>query len=141
MDYVFSVEFKNSSLSPRSQRFVPMSFEVFGHDWSNLAAAAVASEVYNYCIWILSIVTLLNSFTYLKYNLFIFHWRIIALQNFTGFCQTSTWIRHRYTYNPSLLNLLLPISLPIPTPQADTPLSFLSRTANSHWLSILHMVV
>ena len=41
-----------------------------------------------------------------KINLF-FYWRIIALQNFVVFCQTSTWITHRYTYIPSLLNLLL----------------------------------
>ena len=27
-----------------------------------------------------------------------FLWRIIALQNFVAFCQTSTWISHRYTY-------------------------------------------
>ena len=32
------------------------------------------------------------------FNLFIFYWRIIALQNFVVFCQTSTWISHRYTY-------------------------------------------
>ena len=44
-------------------------------------------------------------------NLF-FYWRIIALQNFVFFCQTSTWISHRYTYIPSLLNLP-PISLSI----------------------------
>ena len=43
----------------------------------------------------------------------IFYWRVIALQNFVVFCQTSTWISHRYTYIPSLLNLP-PISLPIP---------------------------
>ena len=41
-------------------------------------------------------------FTYL-----FFSWRIIALQNFVVFCQASTWISHRYTYVPSLLNLLL----------------------------------
>ena len=35
----------------------------------------------------------------------LFYWRIIALQNFVVFCQTSTWISHRYTYIPSLLNL------------------------------------
>ena len=35
----------------------------------------------------------------------------ISLQNFAVFCQTSTWISHRYTYTPSLLNLP-PISLP-----------------------------
>ena len=42
-----------------------------------------------------------------------FNWKIIALQNFVVFCQTSTWISHRYTYIPSLLNLP-PLSLPIP---------------------------
>ena len=43
----------------------------------------------------------------------IFNWRIIALQCCAGFCHTSTWISHRYTYVPSLLNLL-PTSLSIP---------------------------
>ena len=42
---------------------------------------------------------------YLK-NLFIFNWRIIALQSHVGFCHTTTWISHRYTYVPCLLNLL-----------------------------------
>ena len=48
-----------------------------------------------------------------KKNLFIFYWRILALQNFAVFCQTSTWTSHRYTYIPSVLKLP-PISLPIP---------------------------
>ena len=39
------------------------------------------------------------------FNLFIFNWRIISLQNGVGFCQTSTWISHRYTYVPSFLNI------------------------------------
>jgi len=79
--------------------------------------------------------------TLLFLNLFIFYWRIIALQNFAVFWQTSTWISHRYTYIPSLLNLP-PISLPIhPSRLIQGPcLSFLSHTANSHWLFILHMV-
>ena len=47
-------------------------------------------------------------------NLF-FYWRVITLQNFGVFCQTSTWISHGYTYIPSLLNLP-PISLPILPP-------------------------
>ena len=47
-----------------------------------------------------------------KVNLF-FNGRIIALLNFVVFCQTSTWVSHRWTYIPSLLNLP-PISLPIP---------------------------
>ena len=42
-----------------------------------------------------------------------FNWRIIALQNFVVFCQTSTWISLMYRYVPSLLSLP-PISLPIP---------------------------
>ena len=37
--------------------------------------------------------------------IYIFNWRIIALQNSVIFCQVSTWISHRYTYIPSLLNL------------------------------------
>ena len=37
------------------------------------------------------------------FNVFIFNWKIIALQNVVDFCQTSTWISHRYTYVPSLL--------------------------------------
>ena len=34
-----------------------------------------------------------------------FNWRIIALQNCVVFCQTSTWISHRYTNIPSFSNL------------------------------------
>ena len=48
-----------------------------------------------------------------------FYWRIIALQNFVIFCQTSTWISHKYTYIPSLLNLP-PISRSIPPLWVDT---------------------
>ena len=29
-------------------------------------------------------------------DFYFFNWRIIALQNFVVFCQTSTWISHRY---------------------------------------------
>ena len=36
---------------------------------------------------------------------FFFYWRIIALQNFVVFYQTSPWISHSYIYIPSLLNL------------------------------------
>ena len=40
-----------------------------------------------------------------NYFLFIFNWPITALQYCVGFCHTSTWINHRYTCVPSLLNL------------------------------------
>ena len=42
------------------------------------------------------------SFLYFK---LIFNGKIIALQYCVGFCHTATWISHRYTYVPSLLNL------------------------------------
>ena len=79
---------------------------------------------------------------HLTFIIFIFYWRIIALQNFALFCQTSTWISHRYTYIPSFLKLL-PISLPIPPFRLlQRPcLSFLSHIESSCWLSILHMVM
>ena len=75
-------------------------------------------------------------------KIFIFNGRIIALQNSVIFCQTSTWISHRYTYVPSLLNLPS-ISLPTLPLLVDTePLcEFPEPTANSHWLSIVHMVM
>ena len=38
-------------------------------------------------------------------DLFIFNWRIPTLQYYIGFCHTSTWISHRCTYVPSLVNL------------------------------------
>ena len=38
-------------------------------------------------------------------NLFIFNWRIIALQYCVGFCHTSIWTSHGHTYVLSFLNL------------------------------------
>ena len=51
-------------------------------------------------------------------------------------------ISHRYTFVPSLLNIL-PAFLPIPPPRlSQSPsLSSLNHTTNFHWLSILHMVM
>ena len=57
-------------------------------------------------------------FFFFFFNYF-FYWRIIALQNFAVFCQTSAWINHKYTYIPSLLKLP-PISLPTLPLQVDT---------------------
>ena len=69
------------------------------------------SGLENSMVWIVHGVT--KSWTWLSDFHFIhfFNWRITALQNFVVFCQTSIWICHKYTYVPSLLNLL-PISLP-----------------------------
>ena len=74
-------------------------------------------------------------------NLF-FYWRIIALQNFAVFCQTSKWISYRDTYIPCLLKLSPSPSPSHPSRLIQSPcLSFLSHTASSHWPSILHMVI
>ena len=35
-------------------------------------------------------------------KLFIFNWKIIVLQNFVVFCQTSTWISHQFSSVQSL---------------------------------------
>ena len=75
-------------------------------------------------------------------DLFIFKWGIMALQYCFGFCHTSAWISHRYTYIPSLWNFL-PIFHPShPARLSPGPgFSSLSHKAHSHWLSILHMGV
>ena len=68
---------------------------------------------------------------------FFFNWKIIILQYCDGFCHTSAWISHRHTTVPSFLNLP-----PHPTPLGcHRALGSLHHTANSHWLSILHMIV
>ena len=46
-------------------------------------------------------------------HFFIFNWRTIDLQYCVGFCHTTLWIYHKYTYIPSLLNLP-PSPHPIP---------------------------
>ena len=46
-------------------------------------------------------------------NLFVFNWRIIALQCCVGLCHTTAWISHRYMQVHFLLSLP-PTSSPIP---------------------------
>ena len=41
------------------------------------------------------------------------NWRIIALLCCVGFCHTTKWISHKYTYVPSLLNLPQPSTPPL----------------------------
>ena len=66
--------------------------------------------------------------------IFIFDWKIIALQYFVGFCHTTMWISYKYTYIPSLLSLspthphprLIPLShhrAPSWTPTGILPLA------------------
>ena len=65
--------------------------------------------VFSRLLWNLNILFIFSFF----WSTLFFNWRIVALQNFVVFCQTSTWISHRYTYVHSLLNLP-PVSRPTP---------------------------
>ena len=51
-------------------------------------------------MWFLSFILLLWCNIYI----FLFYWGIIALPYCVGFCHTSTWISHKFTYIPSLLS-------------------------------------
>ena len=52
-----------------------------------------------------------------------FNWRIITFQYCDGFCHTSAWIGHRYTYIPPILN----------PPATSLPTLFLC-VIPEHWL-------
>ena len=76
-----------------------------------------------------------------------FNWRIIALKHCVSFCHTSAWVNNmKHEYIPSLLKTPSHLSVH-PTPLGchrgchSTGLSSLCHTANSHFLSILHMVM
>ena len=68
------------------------------------------------CLWIFFLVYL------------FFNWRIIALHNFAVFCQTSTWISHKYAYIPSHLNLP-----PSHLPPHSTPLGWYRASVSFSW--------
>ena len=74
-----------------------------------------------------------------KYN----YWRTVALQYCVCLCHTSTWISHRYTYVPSLLNTPPPISHPIPPFWLVTAPGWAPccHAENSRSLSILRKVM
>ena len=59
------------------------------------------------CLFILSMISfaMQKLLSLIRSHLFIFNWIIIALQCCVGFCHTTTWINHKYTYVPSLVNL------------------------------------
>ena len=74
---------------------------------------------------------------FLFLNLFLIEGQ---LQYCVGFSHTTTWISHRCTRVPSLLNF--PPTPCHPSRLSQSPsLSSLSHTANSCWLSVLHMAV
>ena len=73
-----------------------------------------------------------------------FNWRIMPLQYCDGFCHTSTWINHRYTYvppnHPDTPSLCPSHPIPLGCPRPQT-LSAVLQASNFHWSSILHMVI
>ena len=99
---------------------------------------------FNLLLWCIPSHWLMYTYTYTYiyiYNLSIYYWTINALHNFAIFCQTSTWISHRYTYIPSVLNLS-PISLPIQPLQFDTePMFEFPELYSKFLLTILCMAI
>lgn len=71
------------------------------------------------------------------FKLFIFNWRVIALQYYIDFCHTSMWINHRY--NVYTQSLKPPNLTPLDCHRAPG-LNSLHHTSNSHWSSFSHMV-
>ena len=78
---------------------------------------------------------------FLIINLFIFTWRVTALQYCVGFCHTSKWITGIYMFPPSWTPSQLPPHLIPPGCHRAPGLCSLHHTADSHWLSILHVVI
>ena len=85
-------------------------------------------------------------------QLIFFNWRIIALQYCVGSCHTPTWISHRYTYVPSLLNLPPPsLSHPsrlsqstgseLPTPYSKFPLAICFTYGNVYASTLLSVFI
>ena len=65
--------------------------------------------------------------------------KMIALQCCVDFCHTSSWVSHRFTH---VLSLLPPATPSHPSRLSqNTGLNSLCHTANSHWLSILPVVM
>ena len=72
------------------------------------------------------------------YHFLLFNWRRIAVECFVGFCCTTVWLSYQYTHTPSLLSL----SPPTPShPLGHHRAPSWAPCTDSHWLSVLHMVV
>ena len=86
--------------------------------------------------------TLLHSFSSSSSIYLLFNWRIIALQNFLAFFKPQHESAIGIHISPPFGNSL-PSTFPFhPSRLIQSPcLSFLKHTANSRWLSILHMVM
>ena len=62
------------------------------------------------------------------------NWRIITLLNCDGFCHTSTWICHRITCVPPILN-------PLPPPSPPHPSGLFQSTGSACWASCIELAL
>ena len=62
------------------------------------------------------------------------NWRIITLLNCDGFCHTSTWICHRITCVPPILN-------PLPSPSPPHPSGLFQSTGSACWASCIELAL
>ena len=76
-------------------------------------------------------------------NLFLcFNWRIITLQYCDGFCQTSTWVGHKYNVlptHPKPHSRLPPHPIPLGCLR-PLALGALRQASNAHWSSIWYVL-
>ena len=80
--------------------FIYMHFQIFLQDIFYKKSSYFKNLCHNNWFWkiIMFFSSSLFPFSFFFFLIYIFYWRIIALWNFVVFCQTSTWISHRYTY-------------------------------------------
>ena len=97
----------------KHSKSLPSSFLLLKWLWVNRVETSVWHQSDSFFNKSLSLVLtrchtnhLSEAFSFILFLKFvIFNWRIIVLQHFIGFCHTSMWVCHRYTYVLSLLNL------------------------------------
>ena len=98
------------SISPSNEYSEMISLRM---DWLDLLAVqGTLKSLFQHHSSKTSILQCSAFFLFKKFFNWFFNWRIIALQNFIVFYQTSTWISRKYTYiSPFWTSLLSQLSL------------------------------
>ena len=139
------LEFGGKSRHPNPQGPVKLGIVFLGMSWGEHCRTDGGTVGCCQCLRLLE----LSSLPFLAYG-FLFFLKMYLfvligrwLQYCDGFCHTSTWIGHRYTWLPSPFEA--PRHLP---PHPIHPgcgralaLDSLQPTSNYYWISILHMIV